>query len=93
MYNDDRQEQQQKRQFNNNKIVSIDKRSEEQQEAKSMAVSTEKDPAWALVMRELSQGFREKREQSKKQILCNDLPFRMASERTFFSVKGHEQVL
>ena len=42
MYNNDRQEQQ-KRQFNNNKIVSIDKGSEEQQEAKSMAVSTEKD--------------------------------------------------
>lgn len=34
-----------------------------------MAVSTEKDPAWALVMRELNQGFREKGEQSKKQIL------------------------
>lgn len=60
LYNDNRQEQQQKRQFNNSKIVSIDKRSEEKKEAKSMVESTERDPAWALVRWELNQGFREK---------------------------------
>ena len=93
LYNDNRQEQQQKRQFNNSKIVSIDKRSEEKKRGQIYGGEHRKGPCLGPCEVGVEPGIQGKGEQSKKQILCNALTFRMASERTFFSAKGHEQIL